>query len=191
MALSDKDFQRLKNKLLQQKEQQVTQQRKKRPFLSRAAEFVGATKLVELAAPAAELFALGGSFLQGESGRRFRQERLLGRPLGEASRVAEEEGLGAGFKVIGGQALETAARASVFTRGGLGTTLIGKGLGGNKLLNFANSFVGRSAEIAFFKSVGEDLQDDTPYGQLFKDASVNALSSAAISFLLGSLGEKI
>ena len=69
----------------------------------------------------------------------------MGRPLGEASRVAEEEGLGDGFKVIGGQALETAARASVFTRGGLGTTLIGKGLGGNKLLNFANSFVGRSA----------------------------------------------
>lgn len=192
MALSQKEFEQLKQGLAIKKQRKEKADRPlSQKFLEAGAKFSGAKSAVQLAAPAVEAFSLIGSFLGGESGKKFRQKRLLGQPLGEASRVAEEEGVGAGIKKITGQTLQTAAEAAPFTKGGLGITLTGKALAGNRLLNFANSFVGRSAEISFAKSVGKGIQDGDETGEILMEASVSGLQAAAISFLLGKFGEKI
>lgn len=192
MALSQKEFEQLKKRLILQKQRRERQKPLSQRFLGFGAGITGIQSAVELAAPAAELFALGGSFLQGEAGRKFRQKRLLGKPLGKASQVAEEKGLGKGLQTVAGQTIKTAAEAAPFVVGGLGTTgLTGKGIVGNRLINFSNSFVGRSAEIAFAKSVGEGIENDEESGKILMEASVKGLVAASISFLLGKAGEKL
>lgn len=165
--------------------------------LGAGAKLIGIESGLEMLKPIAETTATSLSYLEGEKGKQAREKWATRPALGEASRIAEERGLPAGIKATGGLALETAARAAPFTAGGLGTT----GLTGlprgiipavkeiitkpSSLINLANSFVGRSAEIAFTNSVGEDLQKDVPTGQIFKDATMKGIWASMTSYLLG------
>lgn len=154
--------------------------------LGAATKFTGIQKGVELAAPAAQGFGYLMTFLNGDEETR---RRILENPLGDAQKIAQEEGTRAGVRTVAGQALQTAAKVAVFTKGGLGTTgLRGKGLG---LTGFVNSFVGRSAEIAFGKAVGEGLEKGEEGTEIIKDAGVKSFLAAATSFVLGSAFNKL
>lgn len=139
----------------------------------------------EFAAPAAQGFGYLATFLTGdEQTRQF----ILENPLGKAQQVAEEEGVGKGVQTVAGQALQTFAETVPFATGGLGTTGL---TGGGGLVNFANSTVGRAAEVAFVKSVGQGIQKDDAASKILKDSTIKGGVAAATSFLLGKSFEKL
>ena len=134
---------------------------------------------IELAAPAAEGTAIAGSYLQGDIGKKYRQDRLSGESYSDLKTP----------KQVAGKAVETFAEIAPFVSGGLGSTLTGKGKG---LMGFANSFTGRSAELAFARTVGEDLQkDDKSAYEILKDASIKGIIAGASSYTLGRMFQGI
>ena len=166
----------------------------KKPLYQRimegAGKFTGAEKLAEMAMPAVELGAMGLSYMEGERGKKFREKVMSRDPVTAAGQAYEKDGLGGAVKVIAGQGLETSAKMSPFVTGGLGKGLTGMVSGAGRkanLLGFANSFVGRSAEIAFTKSVGEDLQKkgDNGLAEILYDASIKGIIAGATSYAMG------
>ena len=193
MALTSQQFESLKKRLRAKKPES------KKGFLNKFADVsgkvlgfgtkvTGIKKGVEAIAPAAEALSIGGTYLQGELGRNVRERALLGEAISPQVRTAEKEGLGAGIKQTVGTAIEAGAQAAPFVTGGLGTSLRGKGKG---ILGFANSFVGRSAEIAFAQSLGKGLQKNQNTTEILRNASIKGAVSAGTSFLLGATMNKI
>jgi len=167
-------------------------QQKKEPLIDKimggAAKFTGAAKLAEMIEPIAEY----GTIKYMEKINPAKAEKMkLRQPASKASQAMETGGLGAATTTIAGQGLEAAADLSMFATGGLGKGLtnITKGAGFKKnLLGFANSFTGRSAEIAFTKSVGADLQkegENNGVSEILYDATINGMIAGATSYALG------
>ena len=73
----------------------------------------GAGSFLEQLAPAADVFAIMGSHLQGEAGRQFRQDRAEGPPLGRVEKVMDEEGVLPAIGEIGKLSVENFAKLAI------------------------------------------------------------------------------